>query len=172
MKRWWKLWRISTRWDAEPHSYGMPPDRARNQTAEPQLRAWTELHQALQHQCPAVPPPPADLQDRIRRAVRQQAGCRSTGGERELLRVVRPAVWIPAGLAVALAAALWVGHRSRLPHTALPEPPHVWISEAQLRAQTWAQQVLEPDLARLQQEWDRTREEMRLVAKHVLASVP
>jgi len=172
MKRWWTLWTISTRWDAEPRGRCTSTDRLDPRTADPQVRAWEQLHQALQQHRPAVPPPPADLHDQIRRAVRQQSGPRSTVRTPKLLQFLRPAVWIPAGLTAALAVALWLGHPSRPSKTALREPPHVWIGEAQLRAQAWARQVFEPDLARLQQEWDRTREEMRLVARHVLESVP
>jgi hypothetical protein len=67
----------------------------------------------------------------------------------------------------------WLRNQPReLQNPILTEHPHVWISETQLQAQAWAREVFEPDLARLQEEWDRTREEMRMLAAHIWASVP
>ena len=85
---------------------------------------------------------------------------------------MRPAMCVPAALIAALAGVLWLQHRPQPLHTILPEPPHIWIGEAQLQAQNWARQIFEPDLARLQEEWERTHQEVRLMARHVWESVP
>lgn len=172
MKRWWQLYQITSRWDLHPGNPPPLPEPADKAPVEPDLCALRQVHETLLRQVPPAPDPPADLATKICEAVRRAQRPCAVPPE-QTLRIPWRWVWVPIGCILLISAMAWLRNQPReLQNPIFTEHPHVWISEAQLQAQAWAREVFEPDLARLQEEWDRTREEVRMLAAHVWASVP